>query len=57
MDNKIQKKNNKKRYIIEKCYECFVKNGIENATTRDFCVAADVNANTLYYYFNSKYES
>jgi len=44
----------KKDYIIEKCYDCFVKNGIENTTTRDFCASADVNANTLYYYFNSK---
>jgi AcrR family transcriptional regulator len=44
----------KKDYIIEKCYECFVKNGIENTTTRDFCAAAEVNANTLYYYFDSK---
>jgi AcrR family transcriptional regulator len=31
-----------------------VKNGIENTTTRDFCAEADVNANTLYYYFDSK---
>ena len=46
--------NGKKNYIIEKCYECFVKNGIENTTTRDFCAAANVNANTLYYYFVSK---
>ena len=44
----------KKEYIIEKCYECFVKNGIEHTTTRDFCAAADINANTLYYYFHSK---
>jgi len=44
----------KKDYIIEKACECFVKNGIENTTTRDFCAAADVNANTLYYYFASK---
>jgi AcrR family transcriptional regulator len=44
----------KKDYIIEKSYECFVKNGIENTTTRDFCAAAGVNANTLYYYFESK---
>ena len=44
----------KKSFIIEKCYECFVKNGIENTTTRDFCSAAGVNANTLYYYFGSK---
>lgn len=44
----------KKDYIIEKSYDCFVLNGIENTTTRDFCAAADVNANTLYYYFNSK---
>ena len=48
------KKHRKKDYIIDKCYECFVKNGIENTTTRDFCAAAEVNANTLYYYFNSK---
>ena len=47
-------KTSKQNYIIEKCYECFVKNGIENTTTRDFCAAANVNANTLYYYFNSK---
>lgn len=47
-------KGSKQDYIIEKCYECFVKNGIENTTTRDFCVAANVNANTLYYYFESK---
>ena len=46
--------NGKKNHIIEKCYECFVKNGIENTTTRDFCAAANVNANTLYYYFDSK---
>lgn len=44
----------KKNFIIEKCCECFVRNGIENTTTRDFCAAADVNANTLYYYFHSK---
>ncbi len=51
---KKAEKNSKKNHIIEKCYECFVKNGIENTTTRDFCVAASVNANTLYYYFESK---
>jgi AcrR family transcriptional regulator len=44
----------KKELITEKCYECFVKNGIESTTTRDFCAAASVNANTLYYYFDSK---
>jgi len=44
----------KKDYIIEKCFECCVKNGIEKTTTRDFCAAAEVNANTLYYYFQSK---
>lgn len=44
----------KKNYLIEKCYECFVKNGIENTSTRDFCAAANANANTLYYYFESK---
>lgn len=44
----------KKNYIIEKCYDCFVKKGIENTTTRDFCAAANANANTLYYYFESK---
>ena len=49
------KQMSKKNYIIEKCCECFVKNGIEHTTTRDFCAAADVNANTLYYYFSSKY--
>ena len=48
------KSNGKKNHIIEKCFECFVKNGIENTTTRDFCAAANVNANTLYYYFVSK---
>ena len=46
--------NGKKNHIIENCYECFVRNGIENTTTRDFCAAAGVNANTLYYYFGSK---
>jgi AcrR family transcriptional regulator len=54
IDLKNTEKSSKKNYIIEKCYECFVKNGIENTTTRDFCVAANVNANTLYYYFDSK---
>lgn len=44
----------KKNYIIEKCYDCFVKKGIENTTTRDFFAAANANANTLYYYFESK---
>ena len=44
----------KRELIIEKCYDCFVKNGIENTTTRDFCAAAEINANTLYYYYNSK---
>jgi AcrR family transcriptional regulator len=44
----------KRDYIIQKCFECFVKNGIESTTTRDFCAEADVNANTLYYYFGSK---
>ena len=48
------KYSDKKKYIIGKCYECFVKNGIENTTTRDFCAAADINTNTLYYYFRSK---
>lgn len=49
-----EKSEKSSKNIIEKCYECFVKNGIENTTTRDFCAAANVNANTLYYYFNSK---
>ena len=49
-----EKSNSRKNFIIEKCYECFVKSGIENTTTRDFCAAANVNANTLYYYFESK---
>lgn len=44
----------KRDYIIQKCFECFVKNGIEGTTTRDFCAEADINANTLYYYFSSK---
>ena len=44
----------KKDYIIEKCFDCFVKNGLEGTTTRDFCAEADVNANTLYYYFDCK---
>ncbi|HHT16440.1 MAG TPA: TetR/AcrR family transcriptional regulator [Papillibacter sp.] len=44
----------KRDYIIQKCFDCFVKNGIEGTTTRDFCAEADVNANTLYYYFASK---
>ncbi len=44
----------KKNYIIGKSYECFVKNGIENTTTRDICAKAKINANTLYYYFKSK---
>ena len=48
------RRHNKREYIIDKCYECYVRNGIENTTTRDFCAAADVNANTLYYYFDSK---
>lgn len=44
----------KKEFIIEKCFECFVQNGIESATTREFCAAAGINSNTLYYYFGSK---
>ncbi len=51
---KTTKKSSKNNFIIEKSYECFVKNGIEHTTTRDFCDAANVNANTLYYYFESK---
>ena len=53
-ETKKAEKTAKRFYIIEKCYGCFVKNGIENTTTRDFCAAANVNANTLYYYFESK---
>ena len=48
------KRTKKKDYIIEKSYECFVKNGLENTTTRDLCAAANINSNTLYYYFGSK---
>jgi AcrR family transcriptional regulator len=50
------KKSDKQDFIIEKCYDCFVKNGIENTTIRDFCAAAKANANTIYYYFESKNE-
>jgi AcrR family transcriptional regulator len=52
----VLKQTAKKDFIIEKCYDCFVKNGIENTTTRDFCAAAGINANTLYYYFDTKNE-
>jgi len=44
----------KREYIIEKCFDCFVKNGLESTSTRDFCAEADINANTLYHYFDSK---
>ena len=56
IERTILKQSAKKDSIIEKCYDCFVKNGIENTTTRDFCTEANVNVNTLYYYFGSKGE-
>ncbi len=43
-----------KNYIIEKCFDCYVKNGIEATTTRDFCAETGVNINTLYRIFGSK---
>lgn len=46
----------KKNTILEKCFNSFVKKGIESTTTRDFCDEAGINANTLYYYFSSKSE-
>jgi len=49
-------RNEKRDFIIEKCYECYVENGIEHTSTRSFCNAASLNINTLYYYFDSKEE-
>lgn len=46
--------NEKREFIIEKCYECYVEKGIENATVRDFCRVTNLNPNTLYYYFRNK---
>ena len=47
-------RNEKRDFIIEKCYECYVENGIEHTSTRNFCTAASLNTNTLYYYFDNK---
>ena len=46
----------KKKQIVELCYDCYVERGIENTSVRDFCRAGDLNPNTLYYYFKDKDE-
>ena len=48
--------NEKRDYLIAMCYECYVENGIENTSIRDFCRAGNLNPNTIYYYFKDKDE-
>lgn len=53
-DNKQQiEKRNK---IVEIAYGLFVKKGLEKTSIRDIANLADVNVNTLYYYFRTKAE-
>ena len=43
-----------KEKIIENALALFRKNGYDNTTLNDICVASSINKNTFYYHFKSK---
>lgn len=49
-------KNNKRDAIISVGYDLFAKKGLEKTSVRDISTVADVNINTIYYYFRTKAE-
>lgn len=52
--NEIQAE--KRNKIVNIAYRLFIKKGLEKTSIRDIANLADVNVNTLYYYFRTKAE-
>lgn len=52
--NEIQTE--KRNKIVNIAYGLFIKKGLEKTSIRDIASLADVNVNTLYYYFRTKAE-
>ena len=48
--------NDKRNELILVSYELFAKKGLERTSVRDIANIADVNVNTVYYYFKTKAE-
>lgn len=46
----------KRNMIVEVAYKLFIKKGLEKTSIRDIASLAEVNVNTLYYYFRTKAE-
>ena len=50
------KKNQKRKEIIGVCLDCFVERGLTVTTTKDLCMAANLQNGGIYYYFSTKEE-
>lgn len=43
-----------REYIIEQCYKCYVKNGVDSTKIEDFCLSGNLNISMLYRHFLDK---
>lgn len=56
MERSNEMQTEKRNMIVEAAYKLFIKKGLEKTSIRDIANLADVNVNTLYYYFRTKAE-
>ena len=42
--------------LLEKCFDCFCKNGIERTSTHMLSAACGMSSGNIFHYFNSKDE-
>jgi len=56
MERSNEMQTEKRNMIVEVAYKLFIKKGLEKTSIRDIANLADVNVNTLYYYFRTKAE-
>ena len=56
MRNPSEKEEIQKELVLKNCFECMVKNGIEETSIREFSKATGMTASSLYYWFNNKDE-
>lgn len=56
MNKKNVKRVQRRAFIIEIAYKLFIKKGLEKTSVRDIANLAEMNLNTIYYYFRTKAE-
>lgn len=56
MRNPSEKEDVQREQVLERCFECLSKNGIEKTSIRDLSKATGMTTSSLYYWFKDKDE-